>query len=381
MTRQHRWHEIDICRGIGILLVLYGHAIEMALDKYVAATGEPFRQWQLIYSFHMPLFFMLSGAVHRHKGVAHALRSAAFLIALALATHVIGWLVRSASILIEMDHMVNWNALWRPFYTLCWFSTTVTWFLAALGLVQVVHALMCAAAPAWRWAMFAALVGATIWHHMTHRHVLQLAALLPALAFFHLGWMFATSRSARQHLESLPGWQLLAMAAVLAVMLVALAPLNQGCLFNPMARCDNMRGGFVVFVGSGVLGFIPLFMLSALLGSALVHILAVLLRRLPAVRALPDALAWVGRQSLLLLLLNGFVLMFVQPRLMQHFRIGPETWSAMAWAGGLSAAQVLVLPVWRRLAQPLISLADAIADASLAAMKRVAFIAGVPAAR
>lgn len=51
--------EIDICRGLGIVLVVLGHALKQ--------TGESNRGFSIllsvIYSFHMPLFFFLSGFV------------------------------------------------------------------------------------------------------------------------------------------------------------------------------------------------------------------------------------------------------------------------------------------------------------------------------
>lgn len=46
---------IDIARGIGIIAVLYGHAV----------SGDSYRH--LIYAFHMPLFFFLSGMVFSVK--------------------------------------------------------------------------------------------------------------------------------------------------------------------------------------------------------------------------------------------------------------------------------------------------------------------------
>ncbi len=47
--------SIDIAKGIGIILVVFGHNWIIAHDH-----GELFR---IIFSFHMPLFFFLSGAV------------------------------------------------------------------------------------------------------------------------------------------------------------------------------------------------------------------------------------------------------------------------------------------------------------------------------
>lgn len=51
LTQRISW--IDICRGIAILLVLYGHALGNDTQRF------------LIYAFHMPLFFFLSGIVFR----------------------------------------------------------------------------------------------------------------------------------------------------------------------------------------------------------------------------------------------------------------------------------------------------------------------------
>lgn len=52
-TISQRVEWIDILKGIAILLVVVGHM------PYAEGTGNPGRV--LIYSFHMPLFFMLSG--------------------------------------------------------------------------------------------------------------------------------------------------------------------------------------------------------------------------------------------------------------------------------------------------------------------------------
>ncbi|HSX09548.1 MAG TPA: acyltransferase family protein [Candidatus Saccharimonadales bacterium] len=49
----HRVSWVDICRGIAIILVLYGHIFTNDNQRY------------LIYAFHMPLFFFISGLVFR----------------------------------------------------------------------------------------------------------------------------------------------------------------------------------------------------------------------------------------------------------------------------------------------------------------------------
>lgn len=53
---------IDVAKGIGILLVVAGHAIGGLIDAGIAPTPDWFRPLLLaIYLFHMPLFFLLSG--------------------------------------------------------------------------------------------------------------------------------------------------------------------------------------------------------------------------------------------------------------------------------------------------------------------------------
>lgn len=48
-NKDDRQTWIDVCRGIGILLVVFAH------------TSSPFNNF--IYGFHMPLFFMISGII------------------------------------------------------------------------------------------------------------------------------------------------------------------------------------------------------------------------------------------------------------------------------------------------------------------------------
>lgn len=48
-----RIEAIDIAKGIGILLVIFGHIC--------TGTDETYSVKIMIYSFHMPLFFLISG--------------------------------------------------------------------------------------------------------------------------------------------------------------------------------------------------------------------------------------------------------------------------------------------------------------------------------
>lgn len=53
---------IDYSKGIGILLVVYGHVLRGIQSSQIGLPWELFKfPDTIIYSFHMPLFFFLSG--------------------------------------------------------------------------------------------------------------------------------------------------------------------------------------------------------------------------------------------------------------------------------------------------------------------------------
>ena len=58
-NRSKRYTEVDIARGIGILFVVLGHSIKQTGVQ----AGWIRILTYIIYSFHMPLFFCLSGFV------------------------------------------------------------------------------------------------------------------------------------------------------------------------------------------------------------------------------------------------------------------------------------------------------------------------------
>ncbi len=55
---------LDNARAIGIILVFYGHLLEVL---YLNGHTAVFPQYQFIYAFHMPLFFVLAGFVSSRR--------------------------------------------------------------------------------------------------------------------------------------------------------------------------------------------------------------------------------------------------------------------------------------------------------------------------
>lgn len=61
-----RIHSVDLCKGVGIILVIVGHCI-----GYVVPDASYVNDF--INSFHMPLFFMLGGVVYKRTGIKRAI--------------------------------------------------------------------------------------------------------------------------------------------------------------------------------------------------------------------------------------------------------------------------------------------------------------------
>ena len=58
MNSPKRIDYLDTVKAVGIFLVFFGH---IAGDLWPFGIKKAFLPWKFIYSFHMPLFFFLSG--------------------------------------------------------------------------------------------------------------------------------------------------------------------------------------------------------------------------------------------------------------------------------------------------------------------------------
>jgi fucose 4-O-acetylase-like acetyltransferase len=129
---------VDTARGIGIILVVYGHALR---GHVTSGAFDPVWhadvQDDVIYAFHMPLFFFLAGLFAQRslaKGAGHFLRDKA----LTLVYPYFLWSVVSIALGLAAANMVNTAIdaaaiadLWRtPVYQY--------WFLYALLICQII---------------------------------------------------------------------------------------------------------------------------------------------------------------------------------------------------------------------------------------------------
>ena len=261
---RHDW--LDALKGIGILLVVAGHIWTRGLFR------------DAIYAFHMPLFFMATGAV----AVATPWRIMVSRTARGLCLPFVsfGLLLLGLDVLIEGARHVRpiFPDLWTGIRTILFATETlrgpfgIFWFVPCLFIARLIWngLLMCAGGagrPLMLAAMALAALAAVAVDHFGGRSPL---GLLPVPAALLMIWIGALWRNWH------PG-----RAISLALCVLALLALFW---FPPL----NLRAGEIGWPLIGLAGAV-----------AITDRLAWLTRRLPL--RLMHQLAWVGRNSLVLM--------------------------------------------------------------------------------
>ena len=132
----NRINAIDIAKGIGIILVIVGHALP---------SDSPIRIF--VYTFHMPLFFILAGMVLKspecNKNIFDDFVAEGKLV---------GAYCRYSVLFVVFDTVVRFLVLgeiglgglfWDLYQTVVFYGINVLWFLATLLLAKVLVKRIC----------------------------------------------------------------------------------------------------------------------------------------------------------------------------------------------------------------------------------------------
>jgi fucose 4-O-acetylase-like acetyltransferase len=354
--------SLDIARGIGILLVIYGHALEVLFLRGDGVfVDSAFEQWRAIYAFHMPLFFLVSGralALSARREIQWARIGS--LVVLAMVNHLIGAALEDLNALWHGEHWTLQTLKYavKPLLLGREFSLAILWFLISLAAVQLLFSLWRTPRPGAGRPLIvlicvASLVaGTTLGARIPD--VFQFKSWLHGLVFFALGYAQLDWKRI-----SIPAAVLCLAAAIL------LAPLNHGCSFSPNNVCTDaaLHGHFAVWMLLGEVGFLPLFYATALLGCAGVMALS------PHLES--RALAYCGKNSLYLFLVNSYVLAFVVNHL-KRYSFGDVGWLGyVAFFAVAVAAHLALLLLTRPFFQRLELVALAVTTWALGWLRRL----------
>lgn len=135
-----RLHETwpDIAKGIGILLVVYGH-VARGIEKAGLPIDPVFFKTldALIYAFHMPLFFFVSGYLFWGSVQARGYRAVLPGRMVLLIWLYVIWSVGHGAVEVMLGRLTNGALQWTDVFAL-WVPRAHFWYLYALALLVLV---------------------------------------------------------------------------------------------------------------------------------------------------------------------------------------------------------------------------------------------------
>ena len=155
-----RLQWVDQAKGIGILLVVFGHVLSGVKLAGLEMDPRFFRwTWDAIYSFHIPLFFYLSGLFFPHSWQRRGLRSVLLSKVDTLVYPYVLWSLLQGLLQVAMSQHVNNPVTLGEVFSLLWHPRQEFWFLYALFFVYLYVCLLYLVLPSrLRWILLVAAV-------------------------------------------------------------------------------------------------------------------------------------------------------------------------------------------------------------------------------
>ena len=144
--------ELDYARAIGIVLVVFGHALRGLMGAgYAPEDGWAITTDYLIYTFHMPLFLIISGSLFAPEKFAGLGGLLAKLSVLVVWPYLLWSLVQGSvqALMAGSGAVNNDNASWTGLLQIGWMPIGQFWFLYALFVAQVLAFLAYRRIPLW----------------------------------------------------------------------------------------------------------------------------------------------------------------------------------------------------------------------------------------
>lgn len=288
---------IDIAKAYGIILLFYGHVLDVYYQERLG-LGVVGVQFQFIYAFHMPLFFILSGYVAKlgpiriKEYILSKLRSrlgaTVVFNVLIIPFYLFGPL--SSNPVEFVKQFLCGNPLWNP----------ITWFLVCLLAAEFIHLLVHPLLKSKTRIALAFTIFFTAGSLITLnlKEVVEATGIptnfwylhegLIAYSFYLIGIMLRQT----DVLARIDQKRLFMISLILLLILLSFFGLN-----------------VVVGMRESVHGVPLLFLLNAVAGSAVIIIWSFMTR--PG-----SLLLFIGRNSLFFMCLNGFCLLLVNKELL-----------------------------------------------------------------
>ncbi len=218
-TERISW--IDIARGIGIILVIYGHGL----------NAESVRH--LIYAFHMPLFFFLSGIVYHHRTyprftafIQKSIKSILLPYLLFTSLSYLIWMVNRDPHLVSLDQFKHHalQMLYANGNNGGLFFNVVLWFLPCLFITKITFAFITQKISNPRWIaailfLFSLVGYASSVFFKGVKLPFGIETALTAIVFFGLGYLWNTKKTAMKKILSRHAHLLFILGTLLVIII------------------------------------------------------------------------------------------------------------------------------------------------------------------
>ncbi len=179
---------VDRAKGVGIILVVFGHVADGVYRAKIPFAPAVFKLiYAALYSFHMPLFFLLAGLfLYRSWSSRGSLRLIQSKVDTVLYPYLL-WSLLQGGIEIAASEYTNQRTSMESVLSLLWMPRQQFWFLYVLFVEFVLGALVCASIPR-RWHFSVMVLGALAFVYRAHGpHVGPVYYLAAESVFFFAG--------------------------------------------------------------------------------------------------------------------------------------------------------------------------------------------------
>jgi fucose 4-O-acetylase-like acetyltransferase len=138
----NRYQWVDVAKGIGIILVVYGHTMRGLNNASLIDANIFWVSDTLLYSFHMPLFFLLSGLFFK-KSIQKRGSGGIFIekCKTILYPYMV-WSLLQTMIEIVLSRYTNGHQELSSIYTCLFIPRAQFWFLFALFFINIINLLL-----------------------------------------------------------------------------------------------------------------------------------------------------------------------------------------------------------------------------------------------
>ncbi len=295
--------ELDTAKALGIFLVFYGHIVS---EFSQVGSSVAFAQFKFIFSFHMPFFFVVAGFFfrRRHRSLGWEIRDLFY--KRMLPVFLFGLLMLP---LWPVYRYLIWGYVDIPIFTakvLPYLKgqpelNPITWFLVCLFMTEILAALMLPRIknPLWGYMTAGFFLGLGLWLTQDIDRAEQLLGIykntwyfheaLVAFGFYALGYFsFPTLQTV---LRWKGPWRFLLF---LTFATITLATFNLNAPFPEfvVVMKESWHGNSFWFLISAFSGTLALLLISTLIPT-------------------DKTLDFIGRNTLILLGMNGFFHLFI----------------------------------------------------------------------